>query len=75
MIASYQENPSGAYVIGARFNELTYKSMVPLMSAAGYRNVSSFVRDALLTKCKDIATELTDEFEDSVVANKTRAFF
>ena len=41
--------------------------MVPLMSAAGYENVSTFVRDALLTKCKDIASELTEQLEDYAV--------
>ena len=46
--------------------------MVPLMSAGGYENVSTFVRDALLTKCKDIANELTDGIQDSVEANNTR---
>jgi len=41
--------------------------MVPLMSAAGYKNVSTFVRDAMVSKCRDIASELTEQLEDYAV--------
>ena len=71
MISSIQNSTRGNYVLGARINESAYRSMVPLMSAAGYKNVSSFVRDALLTKCKDIASELTEKLGDCVVANNS----
>ena len=72
MISCLQSSNANAYVLGARVDRSTYKSMVPLMSAGGYENVSTFVRDALLTKCKDIANELTDGIQDSVEANNTR---
>ena len=66
MISCVQKTTNGNYVLGARFNKNTYnKTIVPLMSAAGYENVSTFVRDALLTKCKDIACELTEQLEQS----------
>ena len=68
MISSIQNSTHGNYVLGTRINESAYKSMVPLMSAAGYTNVSSFVRDAMVSKCRDIATELTEELEGSVNA-------
>ena len=66
MISCVQNTTNGKYVLGARFNKNTYNRMVPLMSAAGYENVSSFVRDALLTKCKDITKELTDELDGTI---------
>ena len=68
MISCIQNSTHGNYVLGARINESTYRSMVPLMSAAGYKNVSSFVRDAMVSKCRDIATELTEDLEESVHA-------
>ena len=73
MISCVQNTTNGNYVLGARFNKNTYnKTIVPLMSAAGYENVSTFVRDALLTKCKDIATELTDELDGTINQQQTR---
>jgi len=72
MISCVQNTTNGNYVLGARFNKNTYNRMVPLMSAAGYENVSTFVRDALLTKCKDIATELTDELDGTINQQQTR---
>ena len=67
MISSIQNSTHGNYVLGARINECAYRSMVPLMSAAGYENVSTFVRDAMVSKCRDIASELTEQLEEYAV--------
>ena len=72
MISCVQNTTNGNYVLGARFNKNTYNTMVPFITAAGYENVSSFVRDALLTKCKDITRELTDELDGTINQKQTR---
>ena len=40
------------------------------MNYAGYPDVSSFVREAVLVKCKDLANEVAVMMEDRVIDNK-----
>ena len=70
MISCKQKPLSEQYVLGTRVNISTYYNMLPLMSVAGYENVSTFVRDALITKCQDIAEGLTDELESTIKKRK-----
>ncbi len=44
--------------------------MLTLMGAAGYEDVSTFVRSAVLTKCQDIASGMADLYETRVTDNK-----
>ena len=44
------------------------------MGAAGYEDVSTFVRSAVLTKCQDIASGMADLYETRVTDNKRRIY-
>ena len=44
--------------------------MISLMNYAGYPDISSFIREAVLVKCKDIANEVAVMMEDRVIDNK-----
>ena len=44
--------------------------MISLMNFAGYPDISSYVREAVLFKCKDIANEVAVMMEDRVIDNK-----
>ena len=68
MVTSYQKAQHGTKNLQARIDETAYNSMLGLMSAAGYDDVSSFVRDAVLIKCKDIANGLSSMYEDRHIA-------
>ncbi len=59
-----------SYTLTARLDDYAYESMKSLMGAAGYTDVSSFVREAVLIKCKDIADNVSGMFNEIVVANK-----
>ena len=43
----------GACVLSTRIKNDTYKSINDIISASGYRDTASFVRDAVATKCRD----------------------
>ena len=60
----------GAYIVGTRIEERAYDSMLTLMGAAGYEDVSTFVRSAVLTKCQDISSGMADLHEIRVIDNK-----
>ena len=60
----------GAYIVGTRIDERAYDSMLTLMGAAGYEDISTFVRSAVLTKCQDIASGMADLYETRVTDNK-----
>ena len=51
-------------VINARIDHKSYNSMLSLMSLAGYEDVSSFVRDSVLVKCKQIADDVSGQFDN-----------
>ena len=72
MISSYQKTSYGACVMGARFDETTYRSVLSLIPAAGYDDVSSFVRDAVLSKSKDIAVGVTGLISEKAEANSKK---
>ena len=44
--------------------------MLTLMGTAGYGDLSTFVRSAVLTKCQDIASGIADLYETRVTGNK-----
>ena len=68
MLVINQTKKAGTYNITARLDETAYKSMLSLASAAGYEDVNSFVREAVLTKCGDIAKALSSMYEDRISA-------
>ena len=70
MIKSNKKPDHGAYIVGTRIDERAYDSMLSLMGAAGYEDISTFVRSAVLTKCQDIATGMADLYETRVKDNR-----
>tara|TARA_B100000945_G_C19892322_1_gene372241 strand:- start:44 stop:292 length:249 start_codon:yes stop_codon:yes gene_type:complete len=59
-----------SYTQTARSDDYAYESMKSLMGADGYTDVSSFVREAILIKCKDVADNVSGMFDERVVKNK-----
>ncbi len=70
MFKANKKPDHGAYIVGTRIDERAYDSMLSLMGAAGYEDVSTFVRSAVLTKCQDIASGMADLYETRVTDNK-----
>ncbi len=70
MFKANKKPDHGAYIVGTRIDEKAYDSMLSLMGAAGYEDVSTFVRSAVLTKCQDIASGIADLYETRVTDNK-----
>ena len=70
MLKTKKKPDHGAYIVGTRIDERAYDSMLTLMGAAGYEDVSTFVRSAVLTKCQDIASGMADLYETRVTDNK-----
>jgi len=59
MISISQKAKNNGYVVSGRIDCPTYHSMIGLISAAGYTDVSSFVKRAVLNECKDIADTMS----------------
>ena len=74
MLKTNKKPDHGAYIVGTRIDERAYDSMLSLMGAAGYEDVSTFVRSAVLTKCQDIATGMSDLYATRVLANKSSEY-
>ena len=54
-----QKKRYGGYVVGARFDSESYSSILGLSAAAGYSDISSFVRDCIYARCKQIGEEVS----------------
>ena len=59
MISIQQKLKNNGYVVSGRIDSRTYQSMLGLISAAGYTDVSSFVKRAVLNECKGIANTMS----------------
>ena len=70
MLKTNKKPDHGAYIVGTRIDERAYNSMLTLMGAAGYEDVSTFVRSAVFTKCQDIASGMADLYETRFTDNK-----
>ncbi len=70
MVTSSQTSKHNSYTVNARLDNSAYTSMISLMNYAGYPDVSSFVREAVLVKCKDLANGVAVMMEDRVIDNK-----
>tara|TARA_R100000742_G_C4277466_1_gene99365 strand:+ start:17 stop:265 length:249 start_codon:yes stop_codon:yes gene_type:complete len=70
MVTTSQTPKHNSYTVNARLDNSAYTSMISLMNAAGYSDISSFVREAVLVKCKDIANDVAVMMEDRVIDNK-----
>jgi len=64
LLCSKQRQKYGGYVVTARFDPEVYSSMLGLISAAGYTDVSSFVRETIHKRCKDIAQDMSGLMTD-----------
>ena len=51
-----------------------YTSMISLINVAGYNDISSFVREAVLVKCKDIANDVAVMMNDRAIANQKSSY-
>ena len=58
MITIQQKKKNNGYVVSGRIDSPTYHSMLGLIAAVGYSDVSSFVKHAVLNECKGIAKEM-----------------
>ena len=70
MVTTSQTSKHNSYTVNARLDNSAYTSMISLMNYAGYPDVSSFFREAVLVKCKDLANEVAVMMEDRVLDNK-----
>ena len=71
MILIQQKLKNNGYVVSGRIDSRTYQSMLGLISAAGYPDVSSFVKRAILNECQGIAnTLLWNRSEESSNQNR-----
>ena len=59
MISIQQKLKNNGYVVSGRIDSRTYQSMLGLISAAGYTEVSSFVKRAVLNECRGIANTMS----------------
>ena len=59
MISIQQKLKNNGYVVSGRIDSRTYQSMLGLISAAGYTDVSSFVKRAVLNECRGIAKTMS----------------
>ena len=64
ILSSKQRQKYGGYVVTARFDREVYSSMLGLISAAGYTDLSSFVRETIHKRCKDIAQDMSGLMTD-----------
>ena len=65
MVTSSKISKHNSYTVNARLDNSTYTSMISLMNHAGYPDISLFVREVVLVKCKDIANEVAVMMEDT----------
>ena len=71
MISIQQKLNNNGYIVSGRLDSRTYQSMLGLISAAGYTDVSSFVKRAVLNECKGIEnTLLWNRSEESSNQNR-----
>ena len=69
MINSSQRCKHNAYVVSGRVDPIIYQSMLGLISAAGYSNVSSFVQEAVLKQCSSIAADMSGLMNEKILIN------
>ncbi len=74
MVTTSQSPMHNSYTVNARLDNSAYTSMISLMNYAGYPDISSFVREAILVKCKDIANEVAVMMEDRAIANQKSSY-
>ena len=60
MRSRFQKLSYGSFTVSGRVDSDAYESMINLMHLAGYKDVSSFVREAVLGKCELIASNVAD---------------
>ena len=56
------------YVVSSRVDAQTFKSIKGLMVASDCKDISTFVKQALITQCHKITKDLSDEFIQKIKA-------
>ncbi len=74
MVTTSQRPKHNSYTVNARLDNSAYTSMISLINVAGYKDISSFVREAVLVKCKDIANDLAIMINDRTIANQKSSY-
>ena len=69
MVTTSQTSKHNSYTVNARLDKSAYTSMISLINVAGYNDISSFVREAVLVKCKDIANDVAVMMNDRAITN------
>ena len=70
MVTTSQTSKHNSYTVNARLDNSAYTSMISLINVAGYNDISSFVREAVLVKCKDIANDVAVMMNERAIANQ-----
>ena len=63
-ITSFQKPQSNTCIVSGRVDSTVFNSMLSLISAAGYKDVNSFVREAVLSKCKYLAAGMAEMYDE-----------
>ena len=74
MVTTSQTSKHNSYTVNARLDNSAYTSMISLVNVAGYNDISSFVREAVLVKCKDIANDVAVMMNDRAIANQKSSY-
>lgn len=74
MITASKRFDAASQTISGRVDRFSYSSMISLMSAAGYTDVSSFVREAVLSKCEGIAHEIAESMATRLANSHQRKY-
>ena len=74
MVTTSQVSKHNSYTVNARLDNSAYTSMISLMNYAGYPDISSFVREAVLVKCKDIANDVAVMMNERAIATQKSSY-
>jgi hypothetical protein len=70
VITSTQKPEYNHYIVSGRIDSNAYEAMLGLVNMYGYESVSSFVRSAVLEKCKGMSEGLYMMFNDRTPREK-----
>ena len=74
MTTIYQSSGNSGCVLSTRVDDESYKSIYHLMSIGGYNDISSFVRDSIFVRCKEISYGMVGYMDDKVIDNNRKSF-
>ena len=63
-IVSSQKPDGNGFIVSGRIDSTAYEAMIGLTNLFGYESVSSFVRQAVLEKCRNMSSSMSGMFQD-----------